>query len=134
MRVMAGSVGARLGLEGRADWHHRSAEPAKHPGEHIVGREAKPASTHLHGRMAVAQMIGGPGEGIRIRAAHLQEILRRGGHPHDATVVSLEAIAVAKHRAAVEEETDLLAAYDRRAQPALLPQLEREHKFRVERR
>ena len=69
-----------------------------------------------------------------VGATNLEQVFRRGDHAHDATVIRLQEFSAAQHASPLEEQADILAPGDRRAQAAFLPLLERERQLGVERR
>jgi len=60
------TVGAALGLEGRIDLADRQAQAPRHLTQHVIPAKAQEAAgivhPHLHGDVAVAQLIGGLGQ------------------------------------------------------------------------
>jgi hypothetical protein len=81
--------------------------------------------------MPVAEMPRHAGETIGVGATRFLQILVGGDDANDTAVIRDQPIAAAQDGPAVEEEPDLLAVFDRRAKPALLPQLERQREHCV---
>ncbi|MNC76264.1 hypothetical protein D3C75_1279490 [compost metagenome] len=70
--VMATTVGAVLGLEGRLEGLGMRAELLEHGLEHVVIEQAQPAIADLQGNMAVAQVIGRAGQLERAGAGYME--------------------------------------------------------------
>ena len=68
MRVRAGSVRTRLGLERRAQRRHGSAQPAHHRREHVILGEAHEALADLHRGVTVAEVVGDARERVGVVA------------------------------------------------------------------
>ena len=64
--TVAVRVGAALGLEGRLDGVHRQPQRPDHVVQHVIVLVAQAPAVDLHRDVAVAQVVGGPGQGQRI--------------------------------------------------------------------
>src|SRR5690606_13646903 len=69
--------------------------------------------------VTVAQVVGGAGQFQRVGTAHFEQLLGGGEHFDDASVGGGELHAAAQDGAARQEQTDLLAGFQCRAQAAL---------------
>jgi len=132
--MSAPRVSPCLGLERRTQSRDHRAEAAQHAGEHVVGGDSQPSVSDLRRRVPIAEVVRGARERSRIGTAYFDQVFVGGNDAHDAPVVGFETIAAAQDRPSLEKDTDLLAADDRGAEPALLPQLEREHQLGIVRR
>jgi hypothetical protein len=124
--VVAVAIGARLGLERRFDMRDARAQPAHHFLEHMVLHDAQEARPHLEGDVAVAEVVG---DACELLALDMEKALRRRDDLHLAPVGGGDALAAAQHAAARQDERDLLAVVQPRAQTALLSQLEGKGQF-----
>jgi len=124
--VVLVAVGAGLGLERRLDVRDARAELARHLLEHVVFGDAQEARPDLQRHVAIAQMVC---DARQLGRLDVQELLQRGDDLDLAPVGRGDAITVAQHPAARQDERDLFAVVRLRAQPAFLAQLEWKGKF-----
>ncbi len=135
--MVSRGVSSRFRFERRRELGHDESEAAHHLAQHVIGGEAHPAcaglriDADLHRRVAVAQVIRGTRQRTCVGAHRLHERLVGRGDANDAPVVAAQAIAAAQDRAALEEQPDLLAIDQPRAQPAFLALLERKPELGV---
>lgn len=117
--VVAMGVGAGFRLEGGGEIHHLGAQPDKHGLQYVVGLDAQPAGTHLHCHVAVAQVIGDPRQRLGVGTTRFEQVFRRRDDLDNAPVLRQQAIAAAQDGAARQEQANLLAIGQLRAQAAL---------------
>jgi hypothetical protein len=81
--------------------------------------------------VAIAEVIGDANQIGLAAAGNMQYPLDLCPHEDNPSVVSVQEVAIAQYVTALEEQSDLFAIRQRRAQPALLPQVERQHQFDI---
>jgi hypothetical protein len=68
--------------------------------ENVIGKVTQLAPADLEMHVPVAQMIGRPGELLRIRTGHNRNELGRSDDPNDVSVLAPEIVTAAKDRTA----------------------------------
>ena len=124
-------VGARFGVEGGLVVFQCGAEAFGQFFQHVVRREAHPAFAvaldadgQLH--VAVAQVVAELGQGqARVDESGYYRLVRCFD-ADDFAGVSLQAVAAAQHRAAVEEQADVVTGVGRGPQAAADAQFQRQ--------
>ncbi|ANN67826.1 hypothetical protein BAU06_17345 [Bordetella bronchialis] len=122
--LVPAAVGAGLRLEGGLDLDHLQPQPQEQIAQYGILFQLEVVGTDFHGCMAVAQVIGGPQQDVRVDAGGPQDGLRRGDHAHQAAVFGDQCVAIAQHGAARQEQGDFLAAIERGGQAAAAARFE----------
>jgi hypothetical protein len=120
---MTAAVGAGFGLKRQRSGFDSRPEPCQHGFEHEIGLKLQIIGADLHGRMAIAEVIGGACQRQRIRRSHDEHRLIRRDDSHEAAVVANEHVAVRKHGAARQHERDGFAVVERCGETALAARL-----------
>jgi hypothetical protein len=116
--LVPAAIGTRLGLEGRLQRHHAQSQAQQQLAQYGVVFQLQIVLADFHRRMAVAKVVGGAQQHVRVRAGGAQHRLGRRDHAHQAAVVRHEGVAVAQDGPARQEQGDLVAVVQRRGQPA----------------
>jgi hypothetical protein len=123
---MPSAVSAGFRLEGRLHRFDFRAKPPDHFFEHMVGGDAQEPVPDLNGDMSVAKVIRSPHEVERGLAGDMQDAFRLRSHLDYAPVACDDQVAAAQDFAARQHERHFFARHQLRAQPALLPPIERQ--------
>jgi hypothetical protein len=124
--AMTIGVGTRFRLEWRLDRRHPRIQPAQHLREDMIRGNPQIAAPQLHGYVPVTEVIGRASERARRVAFDVKHALGLCDDLHDPAIRRHEEITAAQNFAAREQERHRLAGDKRRAQPALLSQIERQ--------
>ena len=131
--VGVGGVGAAFGLEGAAFGGDGEALVAGEIVEDVVVLPGEPVGADLQRHVAVAEVVGGAREAVRIAGAADGEKLVGGAHDDDESVAGVvrgaQAVAVDEGGPAGEQQRRLAAVVEAHAPPAAAPLVEgeREH-------
>lgn len=127
--AVAATIGACLRLERR--FHMRDGHPQadQHVFEHRISFELQCIGADLHGRVAIAEVIGSAHQRKAVVAAHAQDLLRCGLDFHQRAVFSDQHIAAAHDGAARQHNSHFTAIVKRGAQAAAAALQEWEHKL-----
>lgn len=128
--AVATAVSTRLGLEWGFHMRDGHAQAHEHVFEHRIGFELQRIGAHLHGRVAIAEVISGAHQGEAVVAAHAQHLLGCGLHFNERAVFRDEHIATTHDGAAWQHDGDLAAIVERRTQAAAAALQERQHELR----
>ena len=90
------SVGAALGLEGRADRRNLQAEPFDHLAENVIVEKAQPARHHLHGHVPIAEVVCRLRDRHGILAAGLEQCFLERDDFHFPAVLRPHALSAAQ--------------------------------------
>jgi hypothetical protein len=118
-----------FGLERRLLDDHRQPERAHHVVEHMIVLVAQPSSAHLHGNVAIAQVVRSARERNRIVRTECRHHFGRGSHQHHRAAARRQQIPVAQDVSARHLQRNLFARFELRPQPALASQLERQLQY-----
>ena len=108
--VVITHVGAALRLEGALHGRGRAALPPRQLGKGRIVFDVEGIARDLHKAMLAAQVPSEPHEAKRVLGPHLQKMLGRGLHLHQAAVLQPQGVAVVDGGLHLEVEMDLCPA------------------------
>ena len=117
-------VGAGLGFERGHERCEPRPEAREHFLEHMIACEPQPSLAHLHGDVAIPEVIRGTRQFPGRIAGHVHEDLRLRDDLDHAAVGGHEEVAAAQDVAAREVQRHFLATVERGELARLLPLLE----------
>ncbi len=126
---VAAAVCTRLGLERRLNMRDGHAQAHEHVFEHRIGFELQCICTDLHGRVAIAEVVGGAHQGEAVVARHAQDLLRCGLHFHQRAVFSDQHVTATHDGAARQYDGYVTAIVEGGAQAAAAALQEWEHQL-----
>jgi hypothetical protein len=108
--IVAAAICTRFGLERRFDIDHRQAQAQQQVPQHGIMVQLQVVLADFDRYMAVAQVIGGAQQNLRIHARRTPHRLRGSGDAHEISVLGNQRIAIAQYRAFRQEQGDFLAS------------------------
>ena len=105
--VVIAHMGAALRPEGALHGRGRAALSPRQLGQSRIVFDIEGIARNLHEAVLAAQVPGEPHEAKRILGPHLQKLLRRSLHLHEAAVLQPQGVAVVDGGLYVEVEQDL---------------------------
>ena len=131
--VAVGVIGAGLGFERFV----RDAKFEAHPGEHgvedVVVAVAQPVRPELQRDVPVAQMVGAASQQSGLASVGGRDGFTGREDLDDAAVLGAQAVPAAQNLAPRQDDTDLLAVLEARAEAAAAAHIEGQHQPRARR-
>jgi len=127
--TMAAAIGACLGLERRLHMRDGHTQADQHVFEHRIGFELQCICTDLHGRVAIAEVVGSAHQGEAVVARHAQDLLRCGLHFDQRAVFSNQHVTATHDSAARQYDGHVTAIVEGDAQAAAAALQEWQHQL-----
>ena len=119
--VVIAHMGAALRLEGALHGRGRAALPSRQFSKGRIVLDVEGVARNLHKAMLAAQVPGEPREAKRVLGPHLQKLLRRSLHLHEAPVLQPQGVAIVDGGLHVEIQQDLGSALAFQRRMAAVP-------------
>ena len=126
MMHMAVTVRATFRLKATLHFGHRAAEAFDHGSQHMIRQHQQVFTFDLQWHMSIADVICDTRQLRRAFRANFVQRLVRCDHFNDTTIGKREFVAVRKHRADFELNSDFLRVRHRHAQARFFALIKRE--------
>jgi len=121
--VVVAHMGAALRPEGALHGRGRAALPPRQFGESRIVLDVEGIARDLHEAVLAAQVPGKARQAKGVLGPHLQKLLRRGFHLHEAAVLQPQGVAIVDGGLHVEIQQDLGSALAFQRRVAAVPRL-----------